>query len=65
MLKNFDIRQEARDQEVEALRTVVGAHRSWAQYTYGTTGRHAGFFDFNLTGIEAFESKTRMLPRER
>ena len=25
--------------EVEALRTVIGAHRAWAQYTYGTTGR--------------------------
>ena len=27
--------------QVEALRTVVGAQRSWAQYTYGSTGRHA------------------------
>lgn len=26
--------------EVEALRTLVGSHRAWAQYTYGSTGRH-------------------------
>ena len=26
--------------EVEALRTVIGAHRAWAQYSYGETGRH-------------------------
>lgn len=26
--------------EVEALRTLIGAHRTWEQYTYGSTGRH-------------------------
>jgi len=26
--------------EVEALRTLFGAHRAWAQYSYGETGRH-------------------------
>ncbi|KAL3908087.1 MAG: hypothetical protein SGPRY_009934 [Prymnesium sp.] len=28
------------EREVEALRTVIGAHRAWAQYSYGETGRH-------------------------
>ena len=28
------------DTEVEALRTLIGAHRTWEQYTYGSTGRH-------------------------
>lgn len=26
--------------EVEALRTVYGAHRAWGHYAYGSTGRH-------------------------
>lgn len=26
--------------EVEALRTIMGAHRAWAQYSYGETGRY-------------------------
>lgn len=26
--------------EVEALRTVMGAHRAWVHYAYGSTGRH-------------------------
>ena len=28
------------DPEVEALRTVMGAHRAWVHYAYGSTGRH-------------------------
>ena len=28
------------DAEVEALRTVMGAHRAWHHYAYGSVGRH-------------------------
>ena len=28
------------DAEVEALHTVMGAHRAWRHYAYGSVGRH-------------------------